>query len=95
MAEIKKELHSTLNMRKGSGMSAEESLCWLVFDFLNEEDIDFKGDDLFKDNELLPIFLDWLCESVDLREDDELVSIIERNSGYKYVIENGGNQAFI
>lgn len=92
MAEIKEKLPSTLNR---DSMGADEFLCWLVFDFLNEEDIDFQGDDLFKDDELLPVFLDWLCESVDLRKDDELVSIIERDSGYKYVIEDGGNQSFI
>lgn len=92
MAEIKKELPTTLNRED---MGTEEFLCWLVFDFLNESDIDFKGDDLFKDDELLPVFLDWICESVDLREDYDLISIIERDSGYKYVIEAGGNQAFI
>lgn len=92
MAEIKEKLPTTLN--RGS-MSADEFLCWLVFDFLNEEDIDFQGDDLFKDSELLPVFLDWLCSSVDLREDDELVSIIERDSGYIYIVEDEGNQAFI
>lgn len=92
MANIKETLPSTLNREE---MSAEEFLTLLVYDFLNEEEIIFDEDNLFKDEELLPVFLDWLCENINLREDYELVAIIERDSGYTYIIEAGGNQAFI
>lgn len=66
----------------------------LLNNFINELELP-QDIEVFKDDEILPIFLDWLCESVNLRENYELVSIIERDSGYKYVIEDGGNQAFI
>lgn len=66
----------------------------LLNNFINELELP-QNIEVFKDDELLPVFLDWLCENIDLREDYELVSIIERDSGYKYVIEAGGNQAFI
>lgn len=92
MAQINEK---KLTSSRDRGITADEFLNWMVFDFLNEEEIEFEGDDLFKDEELLPVFLDWLCESIDLREDQELVAIIERDSGYKYVIEDGGNQSFI
>lgn len=92
MANIKETLPSTLNRGE---MSAEEFLTLFVYNFLNEEEIIVDKDGLFKDDELLPVFLDWLCENINLREDYELVAIIERDSGYKYVIEAGGNQAFI
>lgn len=66
----------------------------LLNNFINELELP-QDIEVFKDDEILPIFLDWLCENIDLRDKEQLVALIERDSGYIYIVEAGGNQAFI
>lgn len=90
---------STFKRLGGSDMNPDTRLYWLVNDYCNEldeEGISYdKNKTIWEDEEILPMFLDWLCSIADLREEYELVSLIEKESGYHYIVEDGGNQAFI